>query len=327
MSNNNSNYTVGVDIGGTNLRCGIFGSGGKPVSDIRISMPETPDVNFISYNLKKFLDDNGKYNIKTVGIGIAGQIDRESGNVIFSPNLNWSGVPLKKRVEEELGLSNIIVTNDLTAITYGEWKYGAGKGFDNLICIFVGTGIGSGIILNGGIYTGCFNSAGEIGHTRIVSGGRKCTCGNYGCLEAYAGGHGIASIAIERANADSQAFQEIINESGGAIESISAKSIAKAYKASSKEAVRLIKETAEYLSDGITSAVNLLNPCAVILGGGVLDGIPELFDIVKTETLKRSLKASSSNLKILKSVLGEDAGIIGAAALAASFYQKKASVK
>ena len=320
MSNNNSNYTVGVDIGGTNLRCGIFGSGGKPESDIRISMPEAPDVNFISKNIKKFIDGNGKYNIKTVGIGIAGQIDPESGNVIFSPNLKWREVPLKKKLEEELGLSNIIVTNDLTAITYGEWKYGAGKGFDNLICIFVGTGIGSGIILNGGLYAGCFNSAGEIGHTRIVSGGRKCTCGNYGCLEAYAGGHSIASIAMERAYADRHGFQDIISKSGGSIESISAKSIAKAYKAGYKEAVRLIDETGEYLSDGITSAVNLLSPCAVILGGGVLDGIPELFDAVKTKTLKRSLKASASNLKILKSVLGEDAGIIGAAALASSTY-------
>ena len=317
--NNDCDYTAGADIGGTNLRCGIFGAGGKPVSDERILMPEVSDVDFIIHNIKKFLNDNKKYNVKTVGIGIAGQIDAESGSIIFSPNLNWRDVPLKKRLEEELGL-NIFVTNDLTAITYGEWKYGAGKGFDNLICIFVGTGIGSGIILNGGLYTGCFNSAGEIGHTRIVSGGRKCTCGNYGCLEAYAGGHGIASIAMERAYADRPGFQDIISESGGSIESISAKSIAKAYKAGSKEAVRLIDETGEYLSDGITSAVNFLNPCAVILGGGVLDGIPELFDIVKVETLKKSLKASSSNLKILKSVLGEDAGIIGAAALASSVY-------
>jgi glucokinase len=125
---------------------------------------------------------------------------------------------------------------------------------------------------------------------------------------------------MERAYADRPGFQDIISESGGSIESISAKSIAKAYKAGSKEAVRLIDETGEYLSDGIASAVNFLNPCAVILGGGVLDGIPELFDIVKVETLKKSLKASSSNLKILKSVLGEDAGIIGAAALASSAY-------
>ena len=315
--NNNSIYTAGVDIGGTNLRCGIFGTGGKPVSDGRVLMPEVPDADFIVRNIKKFLNDNNKYNVKNVGVGIAGQIDAESGSIIFSPNLNWRDVPLKKMLEEELGL-NIFVANDLAAITYGEWKYGAGKGFKNLICIFVGTGIGSGIIINGGLYTGCFNSAGEIGHTRIVSGGRKCTCGNYGCLEAYAGGHGIASIAIERAYADRSGFQDIINESGGVIETITAKSIAKAYKRGSKEALRLIDETAGYLSDGLTSAVNLLNPCAVILGGGVLDGIPELFDIVKAETLKRSLKASSSNLKILKSFLGEDAGIIGAAALASS---------
>ena len=120
-----SSYSAGVDIGGTNLRCGIFRDGGKPESDMRILMPEAPDANFISHNIKKFLDDNKKFNVKTVGIGIAGQIDAESGNVIFSPNLNWRDVPLKKKLEEELRL-NIFVSNDLTAITYGEWKYGAG---------------------------------------------------------------------------------------------------------------------------------------------------------------------------------------------------------
>ncbi len=315
--------TAGVDIGGTNLRCGILSREGKLNS--RILMPVASacagvekQVYSIINNIKNFLEDNKKYNIKSLGVGIAGQIDGESGNVIFSPNLNWHNVSLKKILEKETGM-DILVTNDLTAITYGEWMFGAGKGLDNLICIFVGTGIGSGIIINGRLYKGCFNTSGEIGHITVVSGGRKCTCGNYGCLEAYAGGRGIANIAREKAVADNKDFENIINISGG-IDSITAETVAKAYKTGDKKAVELISETGFYLSDGVISAVNLLNPCAVILGGGVLDGIPDLLDIVKVETFKRALKASTSNLRILKSALGEDAGIIGAASLASSVY-------
>ena len=313
--------TAGIDIGGTNLRCGILGEDGTVKSRISVlldkSLNETEkQINFIIRNVKQFLGDNEKYNIKSLGVGIAGQIDDKTGSVLFSPNLNWRDVPLKKILEKETGL-DAYITNDLTAITYGEWKFGSGKGENNIICIFVGTGIGSGIVINGSLYTGCSNAAGEIGHITVVSGGRKCTCGNFGCLEAYAGGFGIASIVKERAAADNKSFENIINAAGGSIEGVSAETVAQAYQTGDKNAAALIKETGRYLSDGVISAVNLLNPCVIILGGGVIDGIPDLFDIVKSEVDGRALKASVSSLRILKSALGKDAGIIGAAGLAA----------
>ena len=313
--------TAGIDIGGTNLRCGISGEDGTVKS--RMSVPLDKSLNeagrqtdFVIQNIKQFLSANGKYGVKAIGVGIAGQIDDKTGSVMFSPNLNWRDVPLKKILEKETGL-DAYITNDLTAITYGEWKFGSGKGEDNIICIFVGTGIGSGIVINGSLYTGCSNAAGEIGHITVVSGGRKCACGNSGCLEAYAGGIGIANIARERAAADNKSFENIINAAGGGIEGVSAKTVAQAYKAGDKNAAALIKETGRYLSDGVISAVNLLNPCVIILGGGVIDGIPDLFDIVKSEVDGRALKASVLSLRILKSALGKDAGIIGAAGLAA----------
>ncbi len=313
--------TAGIDIGGTNLRCGISGEDGTVKS--RMSVPLDKSLNeagrqtdFVIQNIKQFLSANGKYGVKAIGVGIAGQIDDKTGSVMFSPNLNWRDVPLKKILEKETGL-DAYITNDLTAITYGEWKFGSGKGEDNIICIFVGTGIGSGIVINGSLYTGCSNAAGEIGHITVVSGGRKCACGNSGCLEAYAGGIGIANIARERAAADNKSFENIINAAGGGIEGVSAKTVAQAYKAGDKNAAALIKETGRYLSDGVISAVNLLNPCVIILGGGVIDGIPDLFDIVKSEVDGRALKASVLSLRILRAALGKDAGIIGAAGLAA----------
>ncbi|MHB1698083.1 MAG: ROK family protein [bacterium] len=312
---------AGIDIGGTNLRFGIAGGNGMVKNGLILPLNKYSDnntekqVDFIVHSAINFLEENKKYDIKAVGIGIAGQIDDKSGDVLFSPNLNWSNVPLKKILEKETGLT-VNITNDLTAITYGEWKFGAGKGGNNLICIFAGTGIGSGIVINGLLYAGCSNAAGEIGHITVVSGGRKCSCGNSGCLEAYAGGWGIAEIAKERALFDKNGFKNII-ETGGGIENITAQTIAEAYYAGDENAAKLIKETGIYLSDGVITAVNLLNPCIVILGGGVIAGIPDLFDIVKEEVYKRALKVSVSGIKILKSELGENAGVIGAAGLAA----------
>jgi glucokinase len=321
LKNNMKKNTAGIDIGGTNLRCGVLGEDGTVKSRLSVLFSKSLDegekqADFIVKNVKQFLSENGKYGIKSIGVGVAGQIDDKTGSVLFSPNLNWHDVPLKKMLEKETGL-DVYMANDLTAITYGEWKFGSGKGEDNIICIFAGTGIGSGIVINGSLYTGCSNAAGEIGHITIVSGGRKCTCGNFGCLEAYAGGFGIASIAKERAAADNKSFENIINTSSGGIGGISAETVARAYKAGDKKAVELIKETGLYLSDGVISAVNLLNPCVIILGGGVIDGIPSLFDIVKSEVDRRALKASVSSLRILRAALGKDAGIIGAAGLAA----------
>ena len=315
--------TAGVDIGGTNLRFGIIGEDGTVKSDFFVALDKSltgteKKLDFIIKNIKEFLKINKKYRIKELGVGIAGQIEDKSGNILFSPNLKLRNIPLKRILEKETGL-NVYITNDLTAITYGEWKFGSGKGLDNLICIFVGTGIGSGIVISGTLYTGCSNAAGEIGHITVVSGGRKCACGNSGCLEAYAGGLGIAKIAQERASIDKAGFKNIIDKAGGKKSRITAETIFVAYNLDGdKNAAALIKETGLYLSDGVISAVNLLNPCAVILGGGVIEGIPDLFDIVKCEVNKRAIKASASNLIILKSALGKDAGVIGAAGLAAT---------
>ncbi len=312
-------YAAGIDIGGTNLRCGAVGADGTVKNSLKVSLKEfsgnpKKQAGFIILSIKNFLKANKSLNIKVLGIGIAGQIDAGTGDVLFSPNLGWRDVPLKKMLEKETGL-NAHIVNDLTAITYGEWKLGAGRGENNIICIFVGTGIGSGMVLNGSLYGGCCGAAGEIGHITVVSGGRKCTCGNRGCLEAYAGGWGIAEIAKDRAFSDKRAFGNIVKKTGGILD-ISAETVAGAYYEGDEDAAALIEETGKYLSDGVISAVNFLNPCAVILGGGVIEGIPDLLETISDEVHKRALKAASQNIKISKSALGKNAGIIGAAGLA-----------
>ncbi len=338
-------YYLGIDIGGTNLRFGIVDESGAIESEDFRSFPlkineltqdycATPEditsgtdldrsisdsgtkrqIKFVIENLRCFLEKNVRYNISGIGVGVAGQINEKTGGIVFSPNLNWRNVPLKTILERKTGLK-VHVVNDLTAITYGEWKCGAGIGEDNILCIFVGTGIGSGIVTDGRLLSGCSGAAGEIGHTIIVSGGRGCACGNRGCLEAYAGGWGMAEIAKERALRDRVGFKEII-KIAGKIDSISAETIAKAYYTGDNSAAKLVKETGIYLADGVISAVNLMNPCVLILGGGVIDGIPDLFNTVAEEVGKRALKAAISNLKILKPTLSRNSGIIGAAGIA-----------
>ncbi|MFW0884868.1 ROK family protein [Candidatus Acidulodesulfobacterium sp. H_13] len=318
-------HIIGMDIGGTNLRFGVMSEDGVIKNSRSFPLNKYDEdnmsrqVDFITQQAKRFLEDVKIYGAEAAGVGIAGQIDHKTGNILFSPNLNWRNVPLKKILEKETGL-RVNVANDLTAITYGEWKFGAGRGENDLVCIFVGTGIGSGIVINGSLYVGCSNVAGEIGHITVVSGGRKCTCGNSGCLEAYAGGWGIAEIIKERALQDSVGFKDIIRIAGG-IDNISAETLADAYRERDGNAVKLVEEIGRYLSDGVITSVNFINPCAIVMGGGVIDGIPDLLDIVNEEVHRRALKASVSNIKILKAGLGKDSGIIGAAGLAAMYFK------
>lgn len=309
-------FFIGIDIGGTNIRIASSNNLGNIVNYYEENSNGTADevILRISLHIKKILEEIP--NIKAVGIGIAGQIERESGMVISSPNLNWKNIPLKKHLEDSIRLP-VYIINDVNAITYGEWKSGAGRGVNNLLCIYVGTGIGSGLVINDKLIDGCSNTAGEIGHIVIVSGGRKCHCGNAGCFEAYAGGWGIAERIQEMALKDNEKFKNIIGQAGG-IDKINARSISKAYILNDKAAKEAVSEEGKYLSDGIISAVNLLNPCMVILGGGIIDGIPDLLPIVKAEVKKRALKTATSPLQIVKSQLGGKAGVIGAAEYAKS---------
>ncbi len=158
---------------------------------------------------------------QALGIGVAGQVEASTGIVKYGTNLGWRDVPLKSELEKALGIP-VVVTNDVRAALWGEWRHGAGKGVDDLVVLFVGTGIGGGVVSGGQVVEGCTNTAGELGHTTIVVDGRKCHCPNHGCLEAYAGGWAIAERAQEAIRTDPQAGQILI-ERAGSIKSIKIK--------------------------------------------------------------------------------------------------------
>jgi glucokinase len=250
-----------------------------------------------------------------MGIGVAGQIDSTAGTVRKSPNLPcWHDIPLGTRLAGALDIP-VAVNNDVRVITWGEWKHGAGQGVDDLVCLFVGTGVGGGIISHGRILEGCNNTAGELGHITVVAAGRKCHCPNEGCLEAYTGGWAIAERTQDSIKANPQAGETLLNLAGD-ISKVSSITLSRAYSCGDPLAQRIVKDTAKYLAAGVVSIVNSFNPCLIILGGSVILGLPDLVAAVEKRVRQYALQTATAGLRITTAALGNKAGVIGAAALA-----------
>lgn len=314
--------TLGVDLGGTKIEVALVDSQGKILSSHRYPTNPEKGADGIVDDIIIYADgclDKARKEARALGIGVAGQVNLD-GVVRYAPNLGWHDVPLKSKLESGLGIP-AVVTNDVNAATYGEWSYGSGKGVNDLVVLFLGTGVGGGVVSGGRILTGCTNTAGELGHMTLVEGGRSCHCPNKGCLEAYAGGWAIAARAQEAVHADPQNGKQMISLAGS-VEEVTAKTVTQAYREEDALAKKLVEETGQYLAAGVVSIVNAFNPCLVILGGGVIEGVPELVRMVDTITRKSALKAAVENLKIVKAALGGKAGVIGAAALAQTEIQK-----
>ena len=195
---------VGVDLGGTKIAAALVNEQGRILKSSRLSTNVEGGASAVvaqTTELVKELAGISGSSVVGIGVGVAGQIEAESGVVRFAPNLDWHDVPLQSQLSAACSLP-VVITNDVRAITWGEWLFGAGKGCDDLICAFVGTGIGGGVVINGKVVSGCSNTAGEIGHITIDLHGSKCSCGNHGCLETLAGGWGIAHQAEQAVAAD-----------------------------------------------------------------------------------------------------------------------------
>ena len=313
---------LGVDLGGTKVNVVLVDAAGRLLcahkSHIRPDKEPNRVIDDISTGINLCLNETG-LKAEALGIGVAAQVDLE-GVVRGSPNLGWRNVPLKKMLEKQFGLP-VFVTNDVRAAAWGEWRYGSGKGVDDLAVLFVGTGVGGGVISGGNVLSGCTNSGGELGHITIVSDGRKCRCPNKGCLEAYAGGWAIAERAQEAIRTLSHEGRSLLSLAGS-VNQVTAVTVSQAYREGDLLARLLVEETGRYLAAGVVSIVNAFNPCLVVLGGGVVEGIPELISIVKDIVPTMALEAAVENLKIVKAALGGDAGAIGAAALAQELVAK-----
>lgn len=314
---NESGLTLGIDLGGTKILVALVDEGGRVVASRRC--PTRAERGFdgvvegIVGCVEELHADAGTL-ARAVGIGVAGQVAPGSGTVRFAPNLGWRDAPLGTVLEERLGMPAVVL-NDVRAAAWGEWRHGAGKGVEDLVVLFVGTGVGGGVVSGGSMVSGCTNAAGELGHTTLVADGRRCRCPNRGCLEAYVGGWAIAERAREAVGGDAPKGRPLVERAGSA-EAITAATVTELWREGDPLATRLFEETGRYLAAGIIGIVNAFNPCVVVLGGGVLEAVPEYLAAVTEPVRSRALAAATSELVLLAAELGPDAGVIGAAAFA-----------
>ncbi len=319
-------YALGIDIGGTKTFAAVVNvATGEVVGSERKRTHADRGQNFVSQRTievaTKAIESSGIDPTKliAVGAGVAGQIDRKAGVVVDAPNLGVSNMPIVELLKNQFNLP-VAIGNDVEVAARGEYIYGAGHGYTNFICVFVGTGIGSGIVQGGEMYTGLSGTAGEVGHITIDAGGRICGCGARGCLEAYASRTAItkeimAEIHHGRRSVLADDAQRQLRE-GEAI--IRSGILAKAIDQKDALVIEVVTEAANYLGYGLSSIMNLYNPQAIILGGGVIEAVDLLFETAVQRARQTALSAPAKKTDIIRAKLGDYSGVVGAACLAAA---------
>jgi len=316
-------WILGVDIGGTNVVVAAMPIEGGDPTALRKERTH-PDrgaddvvrrvAEMLEGAISDVLTEHGgrREDFAGVGIGSPGPLDRERGVVLEAPNLGWEKFPLRDRVSDAVRLPAVL-DNDANCATYGEWWMGAGQGMDPLIGITLGTGIGGGIILNGEIHHGVSDAAGEVGHMAIDFTGRRCNCGNYGCLEAYASGTAIAARAVEGLEAGVESLlTEMVS---GDLTELTAATVYEAAIRGDRYADDVLVETAKVLGAGIANLINLLNPQGVVLTGGVTRAGEHLFGALRAEVRRRAFRSATEACTIGPGALPDTAGVIGAAGI------------
>lgn len=323
MPRDDGRVALGVDVGGTKTEIVLAGRRGRVIAETRIpTLPENGPEDTLRRAAQAAREALGAEAAKAsaVGISVAGQVGPR-GVLLGAPNLpGWPGADLRRIATTVFGVPARVV-NDVRAATWGEWRLGAGKGARDLLVLFIGTGLGGGAVICGNLLEGADGVGGEFGHLTVVVGGRKCTCGNHGCLEAYCGGWAIAERAREAALAD-RALGATLLRLALTPEHISGVTVAAALHAGDELARRIIDETAEVLGAGLVGLVNGLNPRRVIMGGGVLDGFPELIDRAAVIVRERALPAARG-VEFARAGLQDDAPALGAADLALTRLRRR----
>ncbi|WP_020677792.1 ROK family protein [Geopsychrobacter electrodiphilus] len=315
---NAKNCTIGVDLGGTKIKVALVTESGSILNKLKVATPAqdgpTAVIRKIVTAVHDLLQEEG-ISPHCLGIGVAGQIDSAGKTVRFAPNLNWHEVPLQAELQRELKLP-VALLNDVRAATWGEWLFGAGKGCADMVCLFVGTGIGGSVVSGGRMLDGSSNSAGELGHMTVDLHGPLCNCGNRGCLEALAGGWAIARSAREAVTADPTGGALLKKMAEGSVAAITAALVARAAQSGDPLAGQIVARVSEALISGMVGLINAFNPERLVLGGGVIEGLPKLVGEVERGVKGKALQAALAQLQVLPALLHNDAGVIGAAAFA-----------
>jgi glucokinase len=308
--------SCGIDVGGTKIAGGVVDENGTILEQLRVESPHA-DVEAIEDAIAGLVARlAANHDITAVGVGAAGYVDKARSTVLFAPNLAWRDVDLKAELEPRVGLP-VVVENDAAAAAWGEFTYGAGHDVEDLLLVTVGTGVGGGLVLDGELYRGAFGVGAEIGHLRVVPGGRLCGCGNYGCFEQYASGTALVRNAREAAREGSLMARTLLDLTGGDVDRIDGPIITDAAREGDKFALEQLAELGRWLGEGIATLAAVLDPAVVAIGGGVSEADEMLLDPIRTAFASNlSGRGHRPMLEIRKATLGNRAGLIGAADLA-----------
>jgi glucokinase len=312
---------AGVDIGGTNVVVGTVPEDGRSIHGVvteRTHVSDDPAGTFDQ--IKRLFDRSienttkelgeGNFEVVGVGVGAPGPLNRQTGTVLVSPNLGWVNMPLRDGTARALGLPATL-ENDANCAIYGEWWRGAAQGGRVVVGLTIGTGVGGGIVIDGRIFHGVSDAAGEIGHASIDTTGRRCKCGNYGCLEAYAAGPAIAARAAEGIEAGaSSSLSDLVD---GDLSAITAKTVSQAALNGDNYCVDVIRETAHFLGSATANLVNIFNPDIVVISGGVTLTGDYLFEPLRHQVVRRAFEPSVAACTIVPGALTGTEGVIGAA--------------
>ncbi len=318
-------YALGIDLGGTKTLASVVDvTSGDVVGSARKRTRAEKGQDFVAQRtieLSTAALNDAKLtpaDIVAIGVGAAGQIDRKAGVILDAPNLGVQNMPMGDILGKQFG-KPVAVGNDVEVAALGEYLYGAGKGYNNFVCIFVGTGIGSGIVQNGRLYTGLSGTAGEVGHITIHAGGRICGCGNFGCLEAYASRtaitraimaaihHGRPSVLADEAERQLKEGETIIRSG----------MLANAIQQKDEVVIEMVNDAAEDLGYGLAAVMNFYNPDAIVLGGGVVEAISMISERAIFRARAAALSEPAKKTPIIRAKLGDYSGVVGASCLGA----------
>ena len=314
-------YIVGVDLGGTKILAGVFKTPQECIGIAKLSTKPQRGVEAVIERVARCVQDavdEADLSLKQVagvGVGAPGAVNSDSGSVIFAPNMEgWKDVPLKKQLEKHLGIP-VFVENDCNIAALGVHVTELKSKPRNLVGIFVGTGIGGGIIINGDLYSGFNHTAGEIGHMVLDVSGPKCGCGNKGCFEALASRTAIfQQIKAGIKDGEKTILTEML---GNDLADLRSGDLRKAIRRGDKFVEKIVEGAAEYIGIGIANLVNILGPEVVVVGGGVIEALEdEMMSVIVETAQDYAMPGTMKDVEIVASKLGDSAGITGGAVLA-----------
>lgn len=307
---------VGVDIGGTKIAAGVVDAEGVVLRRLVRPTPGHDPREVESAVVQVVRELAGDAPGMPVGVGAAGWMDPATGNVRFSPHLAWRNEPLRSRLEALLDRP-VAVANDADAAGWAEWRFGAGRGEEQFVCLTLGTGIGGALVIDGVLRRGRHGVAGEFGHQVVVPGGHRCECGNRGCWEQYASGNALGREGREMARADSPVAHALLAAAGGDPEAIDGELVTRLARNGDPASMDLVAEAGEWLGLGLANLAAALDPGTFVIGGGLGSASTGLLEAAEA-SYRRQLTGRGYRpfARVLRARLGADAGLVGSADLA-----------